>query len=419
MYLRNLRLENVKLLGDQDFSFVRADGSPRLWTVLIGDNGLCKTTVLQAIGLAASGDKQATSLVADAATFRRVTEEDREVLIGAEFSATDKDLPHAGKVELRLPKGWHEFRADNGSQWISEVRGQRLPGYFVAGYGVGRFLPKPGEVVVPSDFTQDRVRSLFDHRHQMLGTDFFEALKKGDKAHLRYAKQLRAVLLAEDSTGATLLPGLSRFELRGRGGVRTNQDLLAQRRFELDVEGESFKLPIQGLSHGYQSTIAWIADLLGHAFLDSGGPVEAASLRGVVLIDEIDLHLHPSWQRRLVPTLKAAFPCLQFVATTHSPLVLTGLEADEIVRLRFEGTRVVQAEEAVEPGLLDASALLTSYFSVPRAGRPELVELEREYLNLRGLSKPSAKDKARMAELAGKLERYWGGDVAEDAPENL
>lgn len=415
MYLRHLRLENVKLLADQDFSFVREDGSLRLWTVLIGDNGLCKTTILQAIALAASGDKQAPGLVGDAASLRRVSEDKRAVSICASF---DLEPGSVRKVELSLPVGWHDFRAEVGSQWIADVRSQRQTGFFVAGYGVGRFLPKPGEVAFPADSIQDRVRSLFDHRHQMLGTDFFEVLKKRG-SNSGFAKQLQEVLLSKDPTGEPLLPGLSRFELRGQGGVRTNKDLLEQRRFELKVERESFKLPVQGLSHGYQSTIAWIADLLGHAFLESSGQVEAASMQGIVLIDEIDLHLHPSWQRRLIPALRAAFPKLQFIVTTHSPLVLTGVDADEVIRLGFEGSRVVQMEGAVEPGLLTGSELLASYFSVPRAGRPELVALEREYLHLSGLHEKTAAQKRKLQELSEKLARYWGGETSDESPENI
>jgi predicted ATP-binding protein involved in virulence len=54
---------------------------------------------------------------------------------------------------------------------------------------------------------------------------------------------------------------------------------------------------------------------------------------GVVLIDELDLHLHPNWQRHVVADLKNAFPNIQFVATTHSPFIVQSLEADELINL--------------------------------------------------------------------------------------
>lgn len=54
---------------------------------------------------------------------------------------------------------------------------------------------------------------------------------------------------------------------------------------------------------------------------------------GLVLIDEIDLHLHPNWQRRIVSDLKSAFPKIQFVATTHSPFIVQSLKSNEVWNL--------------------------------------------------------------------------------------
>jgi predicted ATP-binding protein involved in virulence len=59
---------------------------------------------------------------------------------------------------------------------------------------------------------------------------------------------------------------------------------------------------------------------------------------GIVLIDEIDLHLHPQWQRRLPGALKEAFPAIQFIATTHSPQILSELDSSEIILLKGDET---------------------------------------------------------------------------------
>ena len=58
--------------------------------------------------------------------------------------------------------------------------------------------------------------------------------------------------------------------------------------------------------------------------------------RGLVLIDELDLYLHPLWQVGLVRALKATFPRVQFIVTTHSPMLLPGLERDEIIHLKLD-----------------------------------------------------------------------------------
>src|SRR5215203_129639 len=72
MYIERLHVRNVRLLAEQKFSFVNADGSPRLWTVIVGENGVCKSTVLQAIALAAMGPKLGSALVPNAQRLRNV-----------------------------------------------------------------------------------------------------------------------------------------------------------------------------------------------------------------------------------------------------------------------------------------------------------------------------------------------------------
>jgi predicted ATP-binding protein involved in virulence len=67
-----------------------------------------------------------------------------------------------------------------------------------------------------------------------------------------------------------------------------------------------------------------------NGYLDATAIIES---RGVVMIDELDLHIHPEWQRHIVNDLKMAFPGIQFVATTHSPFIVQSLEANELINL--------------------------------------------------------------------------------------
>jgi predicted ATP-binding protein involved in virulence len=152
--------------------------------------------------------------------------------------------------------------------------------------------------------------------------------------------------------------------------------------------------------------LAWIADLLGHAFLEYGATAQPQDLRGIVLLDEIDLHLHPHWQRRIVPLLRHVFPHVQFVVTTHSPLVVAGVEAHEIIRLRLEGEHVVADQEEPEPGLRTASQLLATFFDVPFAARQELVEKRRELRELKAADRLSPRERKRLRALERELAPY-------------
>lgn len=410
--IRELTVRNVKILADQTFSFVRPDGSIRKWTVLLGDNGVCKTTVLQAIALASSGDKMARALIEDAADYVR---QDRPEL-GAEIRATFEAPQGQLQVEMLVQPGHHAFGGNPHARALDAVRDARTPGFFVVAYGTGRRLPRRGEVAIPRDPVVDRVDGLFDPSHKMLGIDFFEALKEL-KLGPTYARTLRDVLLEQDDNGGSLLPWLVNMELRGQSGVDAMEKLLESRRLIFDVGGtKPFQLPPHLLSQGYQSTFAWIADLLGHAFLDAGGEVDPKTLEGIVLLDEIDLHLHPTWQRRIVPILRRVFPELQFVVTTHSPLVLTGFEADEIIGLTLEGGEVVQQMFSEQPGLQTSSELMEGFFGVSAAGRPDLLVMEREALELSVKEPRSPDEEARLTTLKETLAPYLEDTSFADDP---
>ena len=125
-------------------------------------------------------------------------------------------------------------------------------------------------------------------------------------------------------------------------------------RFECRLGANAYKLPATALSHGYQSILAWISDFIGHAMLVNPELRSTRDIHGVALIDEIDAFLHPVWQAGLVDALRAVFPNVQFVVSTHSPVILAGVRREEIVRLghdRISGDVVRMVHER-ESGLL-------------------------------------------------------------------
>jgi AAA domain, putative AbiEii toxin, Type IV TA system len=111
--------------------------------------------------------------------------------------------------------------------------------------------------------------------------------------------------------------------------------------FEITVETVDGIIRMDQLSQGMISTISWIGLVLQRlyeVFYKSPAPEFEA---GIVLIDEIDSHLHPEWQRLLVPSLRKHFPNLQVIASTHSPLLVGNMNAGELIRIRREEDRLV------------------------------------------------------------------------------
>src|SRR5262249_3545187 len=158
------------------------------------------------------------------------------------------------------------------------------------------------------------------------------------------------------------------------------------------------------LSHGYQGLISWVADLIGQVFLEAERPVDLNEMGGLVLIDEIDLHLHPTWQAELVPKLKKIFPRIQFVVTTHSPMVLSGFAEEEILRLEHnrEGDVVVRkAEES--PALMTGSELYEEFFGIDRLYPSDLGEALQRYGEIANDPDRSDAEEHEMLELRERL----------------
>jgi predicted ATPase len=113
---------------------------------------------------------------------------------------------------------------------------------------------------------------------------------------------------------------------------------LLERNVEIKIEGTGVNFTEKGmtlsfdqLSEGYKSILIFVSDLLYRLSKNSKGDEKITNLKGIVLVDEIDLHLHPKWQRLIVNKLRTIFPNIQFVFTTHSPMIIQGASPDAII----------------------------------------------------------------------------------------
>ena len=159
--------------------------------------------------------------------------------------------------------------------------------------------------------------------------------------------------------------------------------------------------PWSALSDGYHVFIALVADIARRAVMlnEFDGADAPARVEGVVLIDELDLHLHPRWQRVALPRLREAFPRLQFIISTHSPQVLSSAENRQVRRL-VNGR--LQEDHVFVEGR-DTNAILREYMHTDdRDG-----EGTRELRMLHDLIDNGRRDEAVV--LYEKLLARWGG----------
>lgn len=141
------------------------------------------------------------------------------------------------------------------------------------------------------------------------------------------------------------------------------------------------ELPVGMLSDGIRSMLTLVADIAFRMVKlnPNLGPYATSRTNGIVLIDEVDMHLHPAWQQTVLTSLREAFPCIQFIVTTHSPQVTTTVPAESMRILTSDGMMAAPAgTEGAEAG-----RLLESVFGVDPRPEHNLATKElRRYLKL-------------------------------------
>lgn len=175
-------------------------------------------------------------------------------------------------------------------------------------------------------------------------------------------------------------------------------------------------IPIRSLGLGYRTMIAWMVDLASRLFdryPDSPDPIAEPA---VVLVDEIDLHMHPQWQRKIMSFLSERFKNTQFIVTAHSPLIVQAATDANIAVLRREGDHVVidQSIKAVRGWRVDQ--LLTSdLFGLETARPPEFDELLKERKKILTKGRLTKRDTEKLQALNARMGELPAGDNLEDS----
>jgi len=216
----------------------------------------------------------------------------------------------------------------------------------------------------------------------------------------RRREQIRGILIE-------LLPDVSDIQF-----VRPTSSTSKPR---VEVETPYGWVRIQDLSLGYRALIAWVVDLayrLFERYPESPNPLAEPA---IVLVDEIDLHLHPRWQRTIMAYLTERFPNTQFIVTAHSPLIVQAATDANIVLLRREGDHVVidNDVEAIRGWRID-QVLTSDLFGLETARPPEYDEAMAERNRILGKSRLTKKDEQRLKELDARIGDLPTGETPQD-----
>lgn len=275
------------------------------------------------------------------------------------------------------------------------------------GYGANRRRALPGLTAEASD---DPTQTLFDDDATLRNPEEWllqNELVANTTSPLQGKARRQRERVLEILT--RILPAID--EIRVSPHTASNQQLRAA----AEVHGPDGWIPLSALGLGYRTMTAWIVDLSSRLFERYGELEDPLSGPAVCLIDEIDLHLHPRWQRDLITRLSTLFPRTQFIATAHSPLIVQAAPDANVVVLRRQPDGVVidNAPRSVRKWRVD-QILTSELFDIPSARAPELDAWIQERDEILAKAELSDEDQNRLAELREKLAGLPHGDTPED-----
>ena len=345
MYVRRLTITQIRSIDNFEFR-VTATEAPG-WHVILGPNGAGKSSVIRSLALALAGPREAVALRQNWSTWVRNGAPKASIALQVDcgtqdvFTGTGRRAPRVDAelclqaVETTIGSPRFEVAATSGNKAAERTIWGTNAGWFSASFGPFRRFTGGDQQFDRLFFSNPRLASHLS----AFGEDV--ALTEG----LRWLRDLHVKQLENSSTDGDLLKQLVAF-LNDSALLPHGAKIAEVRADEvLMFDGGGARVAVEQLSDGYRSVLSMIFEIL-RQMTRSYGPSEVIDalkkqsgsvvLPGVVAIDEVDAHLHPSWQRDIGPWFTRCFPEVQFIVTTHSPIVCRA--ATSVWRLTAPGT---------------------------------------------------------------------------------
>lgn len=319
MYISKIKLENVRCLQKAELTFDENNRS----AIIAGNNGSGKSAILRATAMGLCDRDSSAALLREFYGDFIYKEEDAATIEIELYSVSPKkrwkiqtevvSKKYFDKVKQSLFR-WQKNR------WVylkSDKEEDSFPWdqIFATGYGSG--LRAVATEEFREYFTPDAVYSLFQPKQALQNPEL--AWRRIEQARQSNQKPNKNLVIIEEILAEIL-------QLKKEEKVFLGRDNIFVKKGRLEV-------PLRAMADGFQSTIALTLDFLFWVLLKANAanknlsryiPLNKQDLKGIFIIDEIETHLHPAWQKEIFLRLQQQFPEVQFITSTHSPLVISG-----------------------------------------------------------------------------------------------
>lgn len=390
MRIEELTLKNFKKFENQQFRFTPS------FNLLVGRNGSGKTTILDGLSVAMgswllgmasfNNDCKARSIVREEARLKCIQfskdgnryvryEHQHPVVVQARGEVAGEVLEWRRTLESQSGRTT-TTGASNIKRWAywagrTAMHGEEdvtLP--LISYYGTGRIWQQPRDLKSKRESSNTKAS-----KSRLKGYLNSHDPRSDANSLFRWIQTQEYISLQEGNA-----PELSAVKKAILGCIEGGKRIFFSVKLAeliLEIEGQE-RQPFNNLSDGYRNMIAMVGDIAWKAVQLNPhlGTKAAAETPGIVLIDELDLHLHPTWQRRVIEDLRRTFPKIQFICTTHSPFIVQTARADEVISLDGQvipNTAKLGIEKIAE-GVMGVESLEVS----PRY--QEMKEAAKEYL---------------------------------------
>ncbi|MBB3841217.1 putative ATP-binding protein involved in virulence [Runella defluvii] len=388
MFLKKIRLQDFKCLADIEISFEKTSTQNRQWTLILGENGTGKSNVLKAIALVTAGSNALGELLSDTDSWIRNNQ--NSCRIDATLGTKKGEIREISLI-INRKDNYSNIISNNKEslRLIDDAIEHADRNYFIVAYGASRRLPSENFSNFEKSSNGNRsgnVRSLFNNAYSLNPLTSWII-------DLDYRSGEQGIAIVKEALD-DFLPSASFHSI----------DKFKKQVLFKTIDGI---VPLDYLSDGYQNMAAWIGDLLyriTETFKDYQNPLAA---RGVLLIDEIDLHLHPKWQRRLIDFITRKLPNFQVIATTHSPLTAQQVDEGELYALKRDDKNQIQLIPFIgtPKNLLINQLLMTPVFGLETDESWEMEENKAIYNKLKNKEKKSEEEHEKLRNVERKLKK--------------